>query len=155
MSRMSAEARGASAFRAGNRPPPPPENFSDAAAAIWREIVGSKPVDWFDGGSFGLLRQFCRTMAQAESVALQLAATETDEQKIDALERRIVAQRLEALERRLIALNTCCTTLATKLRISVQAKISTRSGMLTEKADKDADDALLGGRAIHRPERLQ
>jgi hypothetical protein len=133
MPRMSAEARGASVYQAGGEAPSVPSELTPQEAAIWREVVDSKPVDWFDGGSLGLLRQYCSTMAQARLVAEHLRTCSWE----DAV----------YLEKRLTVLNTSCTMLATKLRISVQNKFDTRSGMLTEKKKK-SDDNILGGNAL-------
>jgi hypothetical protein len=138
MARQSAEARGASAFRVGGKPPEVPAGFSPEAAEIWREIVDSKPVDWFDGGSLGLLRLYCRTLVQAERVAVEM-------------ESRPPTSDVAYLERRLALLNGCCTTLGTKLRLTVQLQISTKSGKITEKPGHDNDDHLLGGKAIWKP----
>lgn len=146
MARISAEARGASVYRAGGKLPQAPANFSKEAADIWREVVSAKPVDWFDGGSLRLLRQFCRTMAQAERIAVELDAPEA---------RMLSAVDIEVRERRLVALNGNCTTLATKLRITVQLAIGTKSGMITEGTDGSAEDELLGGKAVWSGRRLR
>lgn len=137
MPRIGAEARGASAYRSGSKAPEVPAGFSKEATAIWNEVVSAKPVDWFDGGSLRLLAQYCRTMVQAERVAREM----------DSPEVRADDRELEARERRLVALNGNCTTLATKLRITVQLTFDTRSGMLTEKTEKKSDDNLLGVKA--------
>jgi len=136
---MSAEARSASAYLAGCEPPPVPEGFSPEAAKIWRDVVSAKPVDWFDGGSLSLLSQYCRTMAQAERVAAELDSPMASE--FSDVER-------EVRERRLVNLNGNCTTLATKLRITVQMKVHSESGMLSEKNKNKRDDNILGGKAV-------
>ncbi len=53
MPRKSAEERGAAAYRAGGKAPEVPPEFSPEAAAIWREVVGSRPGDWFTPVSIG------------------------------------------------------------------------------------------------------
>lgn len=138
MARMSAEARGASAYRAGSKAPVPPSGLSKEAAAIWNDVVSAKPIDWFDGGSLALLGQYCRTMAQAVRVAAELDCPHPDFSIVD----------IEVRERRLVALNGNCTTMATKLRITVQMSLDSKSGMLNEKPEKKAEDNLLGGKAV-------
>jgi phage terminase small subunit len=39
----------------------PPADLTDEQAAIWRAVVASRPVDWFDAGSAPLLVAYCRT----------------------------------------------------------------------------------------------
>ena len=136
MPRLSAEARSADLHRVGGNPPPVPADLSAEAAVVWREVTQAKPADWFDGAALGLLRQFCRTMARAERVATEVEARAVaDDEK-----------ETKVLERRLVALNGSCTTLATKLRISVQNRIDRKSGVIDEKGDADADPYLAAGR---------
>lgn len=50
------------------RPSPPPE-LSDAAALIWRRLVASRPVDYFDAAAQQLLATLCRAQAEADRLA--------------------------------------------------------------------------------------
>ena len=137
MPRMSAEARSAAAFRAGGGEyPPPPAGMSFREQEFWNAIVKSKPIDWFDPGSLPLLARYCVLTHQAEKLEEILRDTPTAE-----------AGRVEA---RIIALNGNLVTIATKLRLSVQAAVDRHSRMLGEKGhgeDDPKDDGLLGGNA--------
>lgn len=138
MSRMSAEARSAAAHRSGGKPPPPPEGFGEAESKIWRAITRQKPLGWFDSGSLPILGQYCRTLVLAERTAAELMdMAPSDPTAID-------------VGKHLVRLNSSITTMATKLRLSVQGTVDRRSGMLAETND-DADassDNLLGGAAV-------
>jgi phage terminase small subunit len=75
MPRISAEARSAAAHRAGGKPPPPPAHLPADAAAVWKEIAASKPPDWFDPGSLGLLENYRRV-----TVHLRIVLSHIEEQ---------------------------------------------------------------------------
>jgi hypothetical protein len=137
MPRASAEARSAVAFHAGAGPPVPPEALTDAEKMIWRAIVSSKPIGWFDPGSLQLLEQYCGTLIEAKAVLADL--------------RKAPEKAKRSLRMELNHLNTSCCMLATKLRLSVQAAIDRRSKMLDEKNDSTAEDKLLGGKAVWAP----
>lgn len=137
MARMSAEARSAAAHKSGGKPPSPPVGFGEAETKIWRDIVRQKPLGWFDAGSLPLLGQYCRTLVLAERTAVHLMAMPVDDP--DAVE----------VGKHLVRLNGSVTTIATKLRLSVQGMVSSRSGMLAETNElPDAGDNLLGGAAV-------
>src|SRR5690349_13774192 len=57
MSRKSAAALSVVAVLPGQRPEPP-EDLSDVAAAVCREVVATKPHDWF-AGSLDHLAVYC------------------------------------------------------------------------------------------------
>ncbi len=138
MPRASAEGRAGAALRSGAVPPAAPLGLGVRAAEIWRAVVAAKPADWFDAGALPLLRQYCVTAAQAEAVDVVLSAADP----ADPLTGEI--------EKRLVKLNGSCTTLATKLRLSVQAAVDRRSGMLGERGpgEEAAADPLLGGKVV-------
>lgn len=138
MPRASAEARSAAALRAGGKRPDPPASLSEDAAALWRQIMADKPLGWFDAGALPLLRLYCVTATRAEEVERLLIATD------------VAADDAGEVEKRLVKLNGSCTTLATKLRLSVQAAVDRRSRMLDENGPGEelAADPLLGGKVV-------
>lgn len=138
MSRMSAEARSASAFKSGGKPPPPPDGFAEAESKIWRKITRQKPLGWFDEGSLPILSQYCRTLVLAERTSAALMSMAVDDPM--AIE----------VGKHLVRLNGSVTTMATKLRLSVQGSVDRRSGMLAETNDDAGavSDNLLGGAAV-------
>lgn len=141
MSRQSAESRAAAAYRAGSAPPAPPRHLSKQAAAIWVEIAASKPADWFDAGARILLENYCETAVHARGIAKRLAH----------LRKSSAWEEAKPWEKRLALMSTTLTTLATKLRLSVQALVDRRSrGILERGAQPEAKqpDTLLGGKAV-------
>lgn len=137
MARMSAEARSAAAHKAGGKPPPPPPGFAEAESRIWQKIVRQKPIGWFDEGSLPILALYCRTLVLADRTASKLMSLEPD----DPLGMELAKQ--------LVRLGSSVTTMATKLRLSVQGSIDRRSGMLAETNNTvEVADNLLGGAAV-------
>jgi hypothetical protein len=52
---------------------PPPADLERRERAIWTEIVGALPADWFNGGSWVLLKQLCRHIHNADELAKDVA----------------------------------------------------------------------------------
>jgi phage terminase small subunit len=69
MPRISAEARTAAHWQGGGQHPKPPSDLSNAAKAVWREIVDCRPVDFFRPGALHLLEQLCVATVAARHVA--------------------------------------------------------------------------------------
>ncbi len=111
MPRLSAEDRAAAVWRAGGEPPKPPKHLSRAAKAMWREIVASRPADYFGPGSTHLLESFVVAVLAARVLAEVVEADPRDEAA--AKEWRNFA-RIEA-------------TLATKLRLAVSSDSAGRA----------------------------
>jgi hypothetical protein len=103
MARISHDARAAAFFRAGSAPPDPPKVLSTRAKSIWREIVGAKPVDWFDGGNFGYLADHCEEQARLEQiwVALRQVVPGTNESRNLTAELKTVRGNLATSARHL------------------------------------------------------
>lgn len=131
MPRISAENRSASVFRAGGKHPEPPKGISPRAKRIWRDIVTSKPFDWFEAGSLVLLRSYCVIAADAQ---------ELEERSLE------VGVRSEAVMESLRRSALAMTTIATKLRLTVQSSLDRRSGQKDEKGP--AKLTLIGGRSV-------
>ena len=138
MPRISAESRGAAAFRAGKRAPRPPKHMSADAQAIWVEIAASKPVDWFDSGAQVLLEQYCELAVQARGVSRRL-------ERLRAAE---AWDEMKSWEKRAALLSVTLYGLATKLRLSVQALVERHSRKIVERGSAEAADNLIGGAAV-------
>lgn len=141
MARQSAESRSAAALRAGSAPPAAPKHLSKAAAAVWTEIAASKPADFFDAGARVLLENYCEGAVHMRAIAKKLAGY----RKAGAWE------EAKAWEKRLNLISAMLTTLATKLRLSVQAVVDRHSRGLLERGaghGKKQPDTLLGGQAV-------
>ena len=140
MPRRSTDAIAAALWREQLVPPKPPRGISRPAAAVWREIVASKPAHWFNPGAQVLLRQFWElSVLQQELLTRRhaMAAIANPEEQDDAAEGR--------MERRLHRNAATLATLATKLRLSVQAAVDRRSATLDQGGRPH--DRLLGGKA--------
>lgn len=135
MARQSAEDRSAAEFRAGSAPPPPPKHLTREATALWVRIAASKPADWFDSAAQVLLAQYCETAVHAVAMAAQVAR----------LREAGAWTELEPLARRWLRAVGSLGTLATKLRLTVQARVDRRSRGLLERGT--GSHPLLGLRA--------
>jgi hypothetical protein len=139
MPRISAEARGAAALRAGGKLPDPPKDLSDEAKLVWKAVTASKPVDWFDAGSLVLLEDFCNAAVHARHI----------EKRIETLRGAEAWAELSDWEKRAAVSTTRLTGLATKLRLSVQANVEWHDRKIGEKGQKEAaGDTLIGGKAV-------
>ncbi len=140
MPRPSPEERGAAAYRAGVKPPPPPATLSEAAGKFWKDIVNSKPADWFDPGSLIQLASYCEMAVQEEYLRCRLVALRESNEGGDAM---------RVLEKRIGLMSSKSIVLASKLRLTVQAMVAWESRKLQEKGpDEAANDRLVGGTAI-------
>jgi hypothetical protein len=128
MPRRSAEDRAAAHYRAGCKPPRPPDILSADAARLWRKIVGSKPYDYFDFAAQEMLAQFCELCITQRLNLQTLRLNPLDE------ERQRCASRLQA------TINSC----AVKLRLSPSTVLSKKHAILSEKeVDVTSDDNVI------------
>ena len=84
MPRNSADERAAAAWRARGKPPPPPKYLGRKARAIWREIVKSRPPDFFPTGILPLLEDFCVAAVATRDLAAAVEADPSDRAAADA-----------------------------------------------------------------------
>jgi phage terminase small subunit len=130
MARISAEARSGASYRAGGEAPEPPSYMSAEARKVWREITASRPVDFFDAGSAVLLESFVVFAVHGRAVLKRMAdAGETDNGR---------------LTRQAALIGATLAALASKLRLTVQARVDRKSRIVDEDNRGAADD-LLGG----------
>jgi hypothetical protein len=112
--------------------PDAPEYLSDKAKSLWKDIVSCKPPDWFDEGNLPLLGQYCDLVTTAEKLSAQREALPVMHRETVRLRRQHLATVLAA------------TTVAVKLRLTVQNTVDRKSGLLTEAGW--GSDSLLRGR---------
>lgn len=137
MPRPSAEARAAAALREGGGHPKPPEHLSDAAKAVWHEIVDCRPVDFFQPGAQHLLEQLCVMVVAARKIAGTI-----EEDPSDMRAATIYANFTQR-----------CAMHCQKLRLSIQSALRCDSRKLDEKEPlekgrKGKDDLLFGGNVV-------
>jgi hypothetical protein len=144
--RLSAEARRAASLSKSSGSVSPPRHLTKDGKRLWRDIVSAKPVDWWNPGALALLAQFCELSASQELLIIKLRSL--NEQEFLDPDEEDEADVLSArLEKRIIRLSTTLATLATKLRLSVQAGVDRKSGKLNEPGSKGSSP-LLGGNAV-------
>ena len=69
MPRKSAAALAVASAWAPKPPPGPPAELTPEQATIWREIVASRPPEFFDGACQALLVCYCRHAETANFIA--------------------------------------------------------------------------------------
>ena len=134
MPRQSAESIAAAAFRgtsSGRRHDPPAE-LTKEAAEVWRGIVTSRPADWFAAGNLELLALYCRLVVMSRDQAATVEACPED----------------DAALARMVKTATTMTTIAVKLRLTVQNNVDRKSRVLDEVDSKPKPSSLLGGHAV-------
>jgi len=134
----SAANRGGAFYRADNTVREPPKELSQRAKAIWREIVRSKPLDWFDGGSFGLLADHCETQARLEECWIVLRRL-----PVGCGEARAIMTEVKILRPNFGRS-------AALLRLPVQYTVDRRATLAGERAPEGHGDSLIGGQAAER-----
>ena len=136
MPRISAEARSGAAYRAGGKAPEPPAYLPKEARDLWHQITGSRPPDYFDAGSAVLLESFVVFAVHGRAVLKRMAdAGETDNGRLTP-QVALITATLAAL--------------ASKLRLTVQARVDRKSRIVDEDNRGAADD-LLGGDTARKP----
>jgi len=138
MPRTSAAERAGAFYLADKTARVPPKALSARARAIWREIVNSKPLDWFDGGSVGLLADHCETQARLEEcwTCLRRMPVGCDEAKAILAEVKILRPNYGRT--------------AALLRLGVQYAVDRRATLAGEGAPDAKGEALIGGQAATR-----
>ena len=129
MPRWSAEDRAAASWRAGGKGPKPSKSLSRPARALWREIVRSRPPDYFLPGSLNLLESFVVASIAVRELAPKIAADPADKDLAETFRRH----------------SATAATMATKLRLAVSSAIKPHAGKLTERGG--GHGPLIGGSA--------
>jgi hypothetical protein len=134
--RHSAEERAGSFYRKGRKSTQPPRGMSPAGRRIWREIIASKPVDWFDADPRQELMAHCENRARLNDLMQRLAKEDVGSRAF-----RQLAINMKMISTMLVASSR-------QLRLSVHAATDRGSTKLTEHGSATgADDDLVGGAA--------
>lgn len=96
-----------------------PDYFSAAETDVWREIVASKPADWFSADNLPLLEHYCSTTVESRRVASQLRGL-----KVVNEECLYEYERLIALQSKI---GGQLASLATKMRLTQQSRYGARA----------------------------
>lgn len=108
--------------RSKKRKPPAPAGSAPAyltkeQAAIWREIIATKPADWFDADSAPLLAAYVRAVASCNRLARIVDDFERS-RRFDSDALRAYSAALTAQERA----SKVLISLATKMRLTQQSR---------------------------------
>lgn len=98
----------------------PPEDFPLAESAVWKDVVQTKPVDWFEADSAPLLAEYCRAKVMCDRLAGRIDNCGPEELK-DLLKMRDTESRRLA-------------TLGCKLRLTQQSRYTPKSAQTANKA---------------------
>jgi hypothetical protein len=90
---------------------PPAAGLSKGECDLWREIVDSKPAEWFDSGSAPLLREYVRAVGESQRIGRLVARTSSKDP--DTLARWLTLRDREVKR---------MADLATKLRLTQQSR---------------------------------
>lgn len=105
--------------------PPAPDDLSDAEVCLWRDIVESKPADWFGPDSLPILKEYVRAVSACDLLAAKLSAA------LDGLDAGLVKFLLDMRDKEARR----AASLATKLRLTQQSRYGARSA---DRADQRA-----------------
>lgn len=94
-----------------------PVGLSEGEAALWVEVVESKPADWFGADSLPVLREYVRAAVMCDTLATVVADTI---KRGDPDEIKSVLDIRDKESRRSVSL-------ATKLRLTPQSKYGPRA----------------------------
>ena len=71
MARQSAESLSIATVSIPIRPDPP-KDLTEAQSNIWRDIVATKPPDWFEADSQPVLAAYCRAVDFHSKISMEL-----------------------------------------------------------------------------------
>jgi hypothetical protein len=111
----------------GALPSTPPE-LTAAEAVLWREIVESKPADWFGPDSLPILKEYVRATAMCDHLAVMVGKA------LDLGDGDVVKQYLDMRDKE----SRRAVSLATKMRLTQQARYGPRDA---DRADRRASGA--------------
>jgi hypothetical protein len=85
--------------------PPPPDDLQPEEQAHWVAITGALPADWFNGGSWPLLKQLCRHIHNSDLLAADIAQLRA-EPEVDTKALRQALRMHAAESDRIVSLST-------------------------------------------------
>ena len=97
--------------------PEPPEGLDVAARDVWLDVVENLPADWFEPVMLPVLEQYCRHVVEARRLNALIVQAVESELGIEDYGQLL---RMRGNETRVML------SLATKMRITAQARISKR-----------------------------
>lgn len=100
----------------------PPEYLSESQKQLWRDVVNTKPVDWFGADSAPLLVEYVRAVDMGNLLELQIAAAMAG----DGTGMKDLLKMRDTEARRAV-------TLATKMRLTQQSRYTEKSAATADR----------------------
>lgn len=111
-----------------DRRPDPPAKLTPAEAELWKAIVATKPVDWFKADCIEILANLCRSSVRLDQLSEVIndmgIPSPHDREMLTAYKDFMNLARQEAL---------ILSQLATKLRLTPQARYTTQSAATADR----------------------
>lgn len=98
-------------------PPAPADLPTEEERALWRDIVESKPADWFGPDSLPILKEYIRAVATGNLLAAKIGAA------LDGDDASLIKFLLDMRDKEARRASS----LATKLRLTQQSRYGARS----------------------------
>lgn len=108
-----------------------PSSLIKEEAAVWDDVVATKPADWFQADSAPILAEYCRAVVMSERLSYMIQASMLGEVE-DGPSLKDLLKMRDAESRRVM---TC----GTKLRLTQQARYTPQASAT---ADRKAGKAL-------------
>lgn len=99
--------------------PQPPESYNEDAAALWSQMVASKPQDWWDASTLPLLDAYVKTCIEHQRISQLVEGMHP----IASDDEVVAYERLHKIQDRLASQMA---RMATKMRLSQQSKYGAR-----------------------------
>ena len=109
----------------------PPDGLLESEATLWRDVVDSKPADWFQADSAPLLVEYCRAVVMSGRLNLLVEAALAGDAGEDGLSLKDALKMRDLESKRAMSL-------ATKLRLTQQSRYTP---MASATADRKAGGA--------------
>ena len=101
--------------------PEPPDDLTEAQAALWHKIVATKPADWWDASNLPMLRALVVHTSAAETIDRELATFDPEWLKDDeGLKRYKMLSQIRAEHTGKVE------SLMTKMRLTQQSRYGAR-----------------------------
>ena len=101
----------------------PPSDLTSAQADVWRAVVSTKPVDWFQADTAPILAEYCRAKVMCDLLAAQIEGAMAGG---EAGEVKALLDMRDKESRRL-------TSIATKLRLTNQSRYTPQAANTANK----------------------
>lgn len=123
MARKSAAAESVARPPSAKGPLAPPQELSVAERALWKEVVASKPAEWFGSDSVPVLKEYVRAAATCDTLADRVVqALATGDESI--IKNALGVRDKEAKR---------CADLATKLRLTQQSRYTPQAAATADR----------------------